>query len=88
MKLNQLEKNCQLFLEESSDMDSAHDIAHIKRVVANAKKILKSEPADAEIIIAAAWLHDCVILPKNHPDRKKASSLAGEKAANFLRKKK
>lgn len=36
-------------------------------------------------MLAAAWLHDCVVLPKNHFDRKKASLLAGEKAATFLR---
>jgi len=65
--------------------DSAHGLAHIQRVVKNAELILKTEEADSEIVITAAWLHDCVILPKNHPDRKKASFLAAEKASRFLK---
>lgn len=84
MKLYELEKSCQSFIEDSTDSDSAHDLAHTKRVVANAKLLLKSEPADAEIVVAAAWLHDCVILPKNHSDRNKASQLAAQKSAKFL----
>lgn len=85
MKLDLLENQCKQFLEKTVKEDSAHDLAHVKRVVANAKKILNTESADLEIVIAAAWLHDCVILPKNHPDRKKASQLAAQKAAEFLR---
>lgn len=75
------------FLNETDGTDatdSAHDIAHIRRVVKNAELLLRSEEADDEIVITAAWLHDCVSLPKNHPDRKKASSLAAEKASLFL----
>lgn len=68
-------------LEEA---DSAHDIAHIQRVVKSALELSEMENADIEIVTAAAWLHDCVTLPKNHPDRKKASQLAAEKAAGFL----
>lgn len=64
--------------------DAAHDIAHTERVVSNAKKLLKKENADKEIVIAATWLHDCVNLPKDHPDRDKSSALAAENAANFL----
>jgi uncharacterized protein len=71
------------FLENNSH-DSAHDLSHIRRVVANSEKILLHESADREVVIAAAWLHDCVILPKNHPDRKRASTMAAEKANDFL----
>lgn len=84
MQLNQLEIKCREFIEESDENDVAHDIAHIKRVVKNAKLIMDSHSADRQIVVAAAWLHDCVILPKNHPNRKKASTLAAEKAAEFL----
>ncbi len=84
MQLNQLEIKCREFIEESDENDAAHDIAHIKRVVKNAKLIMDSHAADRQIVVAAAWLHDCVILPKNHPDRKKASTLAAEKAEEFL----
>lgn len=63
----------------------AHDLAHTERVVGNAKRLLKTEKADSDIVIAAAWLHDCVSLPKDHPDKKRSSTLAAEKAAHFLK---
>lgn len=65
--------------------DGAHDMAHIQRVVVNAELLLKTEEADKDIVTAAAWLHDCVTLPKNHPDRKKASVLASREAGRFLK---
>lgn len=81
-----LEKHCKEFIKKELKKvrDSAHDIHHILRVVKNAKQILDVESADTEIVIASAWLHDCVILPKNQPDRNKASTLASEKAGEFL----
>ncbi|MCC5914197.1 MAG: HD domain-containing protein [Balneolaceae bacterium] len=87
MTIHQLEKTCRTFILNGTATDAAHDIAHIERVVANAKKLLTHLDADKEVTIAAAWLHDCVVLPKNHPDRKKASVLAGQKAELFLKKK-
>lgn len=78
------EKVYRKFLEENSKTDAAHDIAHIKRVVKNANILLQNEDADKDMVTAAAWLHDCVILSKNHPDRKKASTRAAQKAAGFL----
>lgn len=77
------------FLTESDGTnltDSAHDAAHIQRVVKNAELLLQTEIADQEVVITAAWLHDCVVLPKNHPDRKNASIFAADKASNYLNK--
>lgn len=37
---------------------TGHDYYHIERVVINARKILKTEQADAFIVELAAWLHD------------------------------
>lgn len=84
--LQDLERRCKEFIKKElqKESDSAHDLNHILRVVKNAKQILENETADAEIVIAGAWLHDCVILPKDHPDRKNASTLAAEKAGDFL----
>ena len=45
------------------------------------------EKADAEIVFAAAWLHDCVHVAKDSPDRSKASRLAAKAASAFLREK-
>lgn len=77
----------QEFLVEEclSASDTAHDLAHIRRVVNMALKLARAENADCEVVEAAAWLHDCVALPKNHPDRHKASALAAQKAEQFLR---
>lgn len=85
-KLDELENECRGFIKESliEEGDTAHDIDHVLRVVKNAKMILENEEADREVVIAAAWLHDCVIVSKDHPDRKKASVLAAEKAVEFL----
>lgn len=64
--------------------DPAHDLAHVSRVVSIAKKLAQEENANLEIIIPASWLHDLVNLPKDHPDRKKASLLAADEALVFL----
>ena len=80
-----LEQKCISFLKKQlNEADTAHDFAHTKRVVANVKKLLKTEQADPETVLAAAWLHDCVTLPKNHPERKKASAYAANTAVQFL----
>ena len=86
MTIPELEKKCRHFLtsEWGENGDSAHDVQHILRVVKAAKELAEKEEADSEVVIAAAWLHDCVIIPKNHPERKKASKLAADKAGRFL----
>lgn len=64
--------------------DPAHDWAHIQRVMANCRMLVKSEGGDLETLLAAALLHDIVNLPKNHPKRKEASSLAAHAAKRYL----
>jgi uncharacterized protein len=64
--------------------DSGHGLDHIQRVVNNAKLIGESEQADPKIVLPAAWLHDCVSVPKNSPDRSRASTLAADRAVEFL----
>lgn len=85
MDQNSIEKICCQFINHQSEPDMAHGIAHIQRVVSNAKSLLVKETADSQIVLAAAWLHDCVVLPKNHPNRSTASSLAAKKAIAFLK---
>ncbi len=65
--------------------DSAHDLPHIHRVVANARRLAETEGADPAVVLPAAWLHDCVIVPKDSPQRAHASRLAAERAGRFLR---
>lgn len=82
--LAQLEDKLQAFMLQQPVHDSAHDINHIKRVVKSAKTIAAAEGADLWVVVAAAWLHDCVTFPKNHPDNKKASGFAAKAASSFL----
>ncbi len=69
----------------SSRADAAHDLAHVRRVVANAKRLAASENARLEIVLPAAWLHDCVTIPKDSPQRRAASAMAAQAAGDFLR---
>lgn len=64
--------------------DAAHDLQHVKRVVRSAMDLARHEPSDPEIVFAAAWLHDCVAVPKDSPDRSRGSRLAAESATVFL----
>ena len=86
MYLGNWEKLFQSFIHETlAEADAAHDIAHIQRVVANAKRLAQGEGANLTIVVPAAWLHDCVVVNKNSPDRKRASTMAAERAGEFLR---
>lgn len=76
-----------LFLEllgQHTGADAAHDPCHIQRVVTNAQRLSAAEGADWLIVMPAAWLHDCVIVPKSSPDRKRASTLAARRAVEWL----
>jgi uncharacterized protein len=64
--------------------DPAHDWAHIGRVAATAKLIAEEEKVDLSCVLAAVYCHDLVNLPKDHPDRKKASTLAAQEAKPHL----
>lgn len=77
-------------LEAVNPNDAAHDMQHILRVVKSAKALCASENAqrpdacDSLVVLPAAYLHDCVNLPKNHPERHKSAHMAADKAVDFL----
>ncbi|MFA6239045.1 MAG: HD domain-containing protein [Bacteriovorax sp.] len=75
------EKKIQNILGE---LDPAHDLSHVKRVVSIAKRLSQLENAKMEIVLPSAWLHDLVNLPKDHPERASASKLAASDALSFL----
>tara|TARA_R110001606_G_scaffold89596_3_gene201160 strand:+ start:1573 stop:2208 length:636 start_codon:yes stop_codon:yes gene_type:complete len=79
------EERCKAFLYVQGAADVAHDLSHIYRVVKTAKQLATKEEADLAVVVPAAWLHDCVSLPKNHPERHLASTLAADKAIEFLK---
>ena len=65
--------------------DTSHDLTHADRVWLNAREIADNEGGgNLHILIAAAYLHDLVSLPKNHVDRHKSSTLSADKAAPIL----
>lgn len=64
--------------------DPAHDFQHIRRVVTNATLFAHGENASLEVVLPAAWLHDCVTLPKNAPNRDQASRAAAVAAVEYL----
>lgn len=67
-----------------TSLDPSHDFAHIERVVKISQELAEIENADTEVVMAAAYLHDIVNLPKNHPQKSKASELAAEMAKRIL----
>lgn len=70
--------------EQMEQADSGHGLDHVRRVVENAQAIGTAERADMRVVLPAAWLHDCVIVPKNSKLRSQASRLAADKASQFL----
>jgi uncharacterized protein len=66
--------------------DGSHDVHHSRRVLRMALRIARAEGGgDAVTLACAAYLHDLVNLPKNHPDRSRASALSAEAARPILR---
>jgi uncharacterized protein len=66
------------------DADPGHGLDHVSRVVGNARQIGMLEHANPFILLPAAWLHDCVLVPKNSPERSKASRLAAAQTRIIL----
>ena len=84
MTLSEWETKFAAWLATLDGGDAAHDMTHIMRVVTNAKRIAAETEADLAVVIPAAWLHDCVSVPKDSPLRSQASRLAAVEAAAFL----
>jgi uncharacterized protein len=83
--LSEWESQFENFISSPQAIDPAHDLAHVHRVVANARRLAAAEGADMAVVLPAAWLHDCVVLPKDSARRSLASRLAAEAAGDFLR---
>lgn len=85
--LSAWEPRFRAFLEETGAVgaDPAHDRLHVERVAATAKALARAEGADLAVVVPAAWLHDCVQVPKGSPDRSRASRMAADAAGAWLR---
>ncbi len=84
LDLASLQARCEAFVREHAAGDAAHDLAHVRRVVRAAEHLGSTEGADLRVVLPAAWLHDCVVLPKDSPERARASRLAAERASAWL----
>jgi uncharacterized protein len=72
------------FVANQPGADPGHGPAHLERVVATALRLASEEGARIEVVLPAAWLHDCVHVAKDSPDRSRASALAADHAVRFL----
>ncbi|MBK3734910.1 uncharacterized protein FBZ83_103410 [Azospirillum brasilense] len=90
------ESSITTWLRSNAAEDPAHDIDHLLRVWRTAKALAAAEaerdvgpppdrPADMLVVLAAALLHDIVNVPKDHPDRSRASRLSADRAEEVLR---
>lgn len=75
----------QFIAQRPCQPDVAHDLSHVRRVVSNARRLATLEDARMEVVLPAAWLHDCVTIAKDSPLRPTASALAARTAGSFLR---
>ncbi len=61
-------------------------MAHVSRVVSMAERLAAEESAAIDIVLPAAWLHDCVHVSVTSPDRPRASLMAADVAVHLLRR--
>ncbi len=81
--LNSWEQKITSWLQSMGDdnNDASHDFFHFQRVWKTAQQIMDQEqiPINRLVVLAACYFHDVVVLPKDHPERSQASSLAAIK---------
>lgn len=83
--MQKFEQQFHEIIDAQSVADPAHDINHVRRVVRSARQFAEVENAELEVVVPAAWLHDCVAVAKDSPDRAKASAMAATRAVELLR---
>ena len=66
------------------DRPPAHDASHVARVAALARTIASAERANVDVVVAAAWMHEHVNLPKDHPDSPRSGDLCADAVAPIL----
>lgn len=82
--MERIPKLIQLVKPHYTSTDPAHDWPHIGRVAATARKMATQLKADVACVLAAVYCHDLVNLPKDHPQRSEASTMAAETATPYL----
>lgn len=66
--------------------DGAHDLGHFRRVWKGAQyiNVLEGGVADPLVLLAGAYFHDLVSLPKNHPERASSSLLSADRTVELM----
>jgi uncharacterized protein len=82
--MNRIEKLIPLVKPFYDSIDPAHDWAHVERVASTVVKLSEGLEVKPEHVLAAAYCHDLVNVPKDHPDRKNASTLSAKRAKSLL----
>lgn len=79
-----LEKSA-AYIQDNMLQDTGHDWSHLTRVLNAARVIWEVEggQGDWTVIVAAVLFHDVVNLPKDHPNRKQASTMAAQIAHDW-----
>lgn len=86
-QLNAWEARFATWWQQRPVEDGAHNLAHFRRVWHSAKFIAEHETEQADLLtlLTAAYFHDLVSLPKNHPDRSKSSLLSAEQTETLIK---
>jgi len=79
-----LHQSLRQIADEHMVQDAAHDLAHLDRVWTTCQDIAETLGVATRPLLAAAYLHDLVNLPKDAPNRADASRLSAEAAAPHL----
>lgn len=82
--MNKIQKLIPLIKKYYGSTDPAHDWAHIGRVASTAKSLCEGESVNVECVLAAVYCHDLINLPKDHPERKMASTHSAKEAHPYL----
>ena len=83
--MDKLEKLLEFVIPYYENDDPSHDMSHVRRVLRTCEVIGKELKANLDLLLPAAILHDIVNVPKNSPNRSKASELAANKAKTILK---
>lgn len=67
-----------------SQFDPGHRFDHLQRVFNNVMQLHHQAHADLSILVPALWLHDCLPIAKNSPQRSQASQLSAQQAIRLL----
>ncbi|PLR46022.1 phosphohydrolase [Chimaeribacter arupi] len=84
MVISEWEIRFQNYMASRPEADKAHDINHLHRVWQNAQLLMQGLEANRLVVLAACYFHDFVNLPKNHPQRHLASTMAAQETLSLL----